>query len=126
MSGFINSKKWAAPESVLEEILQSALIPILEQALRNSSFLELSKEADLYHSHLELLRAICRQKKLQPALIKLDRRYKPEQIDSIHVLLGKLNELGCIFLSLNTFQQSIDSKPTAKPTAERETNKGKL
>jgi len=55
------------------------------------------------------LRAICKQEKLLPALIKIDKRYKPEQIDSIHVLLGKLNELGSIFLSLNTFKQQTDS-----------------
>ena len=44
-----------------------------------------------------------------PTLVKLDKRYKPEQIDSIHVLLGKLNELGSIFLSLNTFKQQTDA-----------------
>lgn len=37
---------------MLEEIMESALMPILESALRNSSFLELSKEAEVYHSYL--------------------------------------------------------------------------
>jgi len=54
---------------------------------------------------IELLRAIAKQEKLLPALIKIDQNFKPEQIDSIHVLLGKLNELGSIFLSLNTMKQ---------------------
>ena len=37
---------------MLDEIMESALLPILESALRNSSFLELSKEADVYSSYL--------------------------------------------------------------------------
>lgn len=85
------------------------MVPILEQALRNSSFLELSKEADVYHSYLELLRALCKQEKLLPMLMKIDKRYKPEQIEPIYGLLGKLNELGSIFLSLNTFKQQADT-----------------
>ena len=52
MSGFIDSKTWKASVETLDEVLESALLPILESALRNSSFLELSKEADLYHSYL--------------------------------------------------------------------------
>jgi len=52
ISGFINSKSWKAPVTMLDEILESALCPILENALRNSSFLELSKEAEVYHSYL--------------------------------------------------------------------------
>ena len=48
------------------------------------------------------------QESLLPALTKIDKRYKPEQIEPIHILLGKLNELGTIFLSLNTFKQQTD------------------
>ena len=58
---------------------------------------------------IELLRAICKQEKLLPSLIKIDKRYKPEQIEPIYVLLEKLNELGSIFLSLNTFKQQTDT-----------------
>ena len=52
MSGFIKSKTWKAPVELLDEVMESALLPILESALRNSSFLELSKEAEVYHSYL--------------------------------------------------------------------------
>ena len=52
LCGFIGSKSWKAPVDMLDEILESALLPILESALRNSSFLELSKEAEVYHSYL--------------------------------------------------------------------------
>lgn len=59
VSGFVASKTWKAPVQLLEEIMESALLPILEQALRNSSFLELSKEADVYHSYLGKYNRIC-------------------------------------------------------------------
>lgn len=52
---------------------------------------------------------MCKQKNLLAALIKVDKQYKPPQIDSIFVLLGKLNELGSIFLSLNTYKQEQPS-----------------
>ena len=52
LSGFIDSDEWKASEEMLDELLESALLPILESALRNSSFLELSKEAELYHSYM--------------------------------------------------------------------------
>lgn len=58
---------------------------------------------------IELLRAISKQENLLPCLITIDKRYKPEQIEPIHTLLGKLNELGTIFLSLNTYKQQADS-----------------
>lgn len=118
MTGFIDTKTWQAPIEILDEVLESSLLPILESALRNSSFLELSKEADVYHSYLKLLRAMCKQKNLLAALIKVDKQYKPPQIDSIFVLLGKLNELGSIFLSLNTYKQEQPSDQASSKTAE--------
>lgn len=41
--------------------------------------------------------------------MNINKHYKPEQIESIHVLLGKLNELGTIFLSLNTYKQQTET-----------------
>ena len=52
---------------------------------------------------------MARQRELLPAFIKIDENYKPTQTEPIHVLLRKLNELGSIFLTLNTFKQA----PTA-------------
>ena len=37
---------------MIEELLESALLPILESAFRNGSILEISKEAETYHSYL--------------------------------------------------------------------------
>jgi len=36
-------------------ILESALLPILESALRSGSLLEMAKETQLYHSYLDLI-----------------------------------------------------------------------
>lgn len=52
-----------------------------------------------------------------PALIKIDKQYKPEQTEPIHVLLGKLNELGTIFLTLNQYKQDTTADASSK-TAE--------
>jgi hypothetical protein len=62
---------------MIEELLESALLPILESAYRNGSILEISKEAETYHSYLELTRALCKQQNLLPCLIEIDKRYKP-------------------------------------------------
>lgn len=77
ITGFINSQHWVASKELLDEFMESSLLPILEQGLRNSSLLELSNEAELYHSYLELLRAMCKQEAILPALVEIDKRYKP-------------------------------------------------
>ena len=51
-TGFFNSDEWTAPEDMIDDILESALLPILESAFRNGSILEISKEAETYHSYL--------------------------------------------------------------------------
>lgn len=51
-SNFINCKEWKAGEEVLNIILESALLPLLESAFRNGSWLEMAKEYEVYHSYL--------------------------------------------------------------------------
>jgi hypothetical protein len=49
---FINCKEWKAGSQVLDIILESALLPLLESAFRNGSWLEMAKEYEVYHSYL--------------------------------------------------------------------------
>jgi len=42
-ANFLSSDKWKADETLRDQILESSLLPILEQAFRNGSFLEISK-----------------------------------------------------------------------------------
>ena len=51
-SNFIASKEWPATEEVQAIILESALLPLLESAFRNGSWLEMAKEHEVYHSYL--------------------------------------------------------------------------
>ena len=51
-SNFISSKEWKATEEVQAIILESALLPLLESAFRNGSWLEMAKEHEVYHSYM--------------------------------------------------------------------------
>ena len=46
-SNFINCKEWKAGDEVLDIILESALLPLLESAFRNGSWLEMAKENEV-------------------------------------------------------------------------------
>ena len=108
-SNFIASKEWPATEEVQAIILESALLPLLESAFRNGSWLEMAKEHEVYHSYLgksnpnhsnlALARAMAQQKNLVACLGPIDPRYKPTQTEPISKLLQKLNDLADIFIN---------------------------
>lgn len=64
-------------------IMESALLPLLEQAFRNGSWLDMAKAADVYKSYLALTRSLAGQPKLLRCLAKVDPRYKPTQRDPV-------------------------------------------
>jgi hypothetical protein len=88
-TNFLTSKEWKADTDVLDFILESPLMPLLESVFRNGSWLEMAKEHEVYHSYLgnsytmlyllliALTRAIVTQKKLLPCLLEIDAKYKP-------------------------------------------------
>ena len=49
---FFTSEEWQAEKELTELILLSPLLPLLESAFRNGSWLDMAKEAPLYHSFL--------------------------------------------------------------------------
>ena len=49
---FFTSQEWQADQELTESILQSPLLPLLESAFRNGSWLDMAKEAPLYHSYM--------------------------------------------------------------------------
>ena len=51
-TNFLNCKEWKAGEQVKDIVLESALLPLLEAAFRNGSWLEMAKEYEVYHSYL--------------------------------------------------------------------------
>ena len=80
-------------------ILESPLLPLLESAFRNGSWLDMAKEAAVYHSYMALTRSLASQENLYGCLIEVEKKYKPVQIDTIYKLLSNLNELANIFIS---------------------------
>lgn len=95
-SSFLGSTDWVASKSILHTLLESALLPLLEQAFRNGSWLDMAKAADVYSAHLgkflfifnlvsdsALVRALAGQQHLVPCLAKVDAAFKPPQRDSI-------------------------------------------
>lgn len=51
-SSFVGCKEWTASTDVLSVVLESALLPLLESAFRNGSWLDMAKEHEVYHSYL--------------------------------------------------------------------------
>jgi len=102
------SDEWEASADLVSQMMTSALLPILESAFRNGSFLDMAKEAAVYHSYCALTRAIANQKNLAPCLVEIDKRYKPMQVEPIYKLVGKLNDLATIFLNCLTENLSVD------------------
>jgi hypothetical protein len=74
---FFTSKEWNAGSEVLSVILTSPLLPLLESAFRNGSWLDMAKEAPVYHSYMSLTRSLASQESLVGLLIEIDKKYKP-------------------------------------------------
>jgi len=49
---FFTSNEWQADKEVLDIIFESPLLPLLESAFRNGSWLDMAKEASVYHSYM--------------------------------------------------------------------------
>jgi len=118
VSNLFASDEWEASTQLVEQILESALLPILESAFRNGSFLDMAKEAQVYHSYCALTRAIAGQKNLAACLVEIDKRYKPVQVEPIYKLLSKLNDLATIFL--NCLTDTLTENKVEQPQDESE------
>lgn len=98
-ANFFTSSDWKPGTEVRDIILESSMLPLIEAAFRNGSWLDMSKEAPLYHSYMALARGLASQESLLPCLVEIDKRYKPVQTEPIFKLMDKLNDLAKIFLS---------------------------
>ena len=84
-------------ESVRNLFLQSALLPILEAALRSGSILEMAKEFDLYSALLKLTETFATKQVLITLLIDIGPEYQPRQRDSLVKLLKSAAEMSKVF-----------------------------
>jgi len=124
-----NSEESKESESVMRQLLsgedeqlvrklflESALLPILEAALRSGSILEMAKEFELYQVLLKLTKTISKKQALMDILNDIGADYQPRQKDSILKLLRKANDMSQRFkdcLSLGTNGESLDQVKAA-------------
>ena len=72
LRNILDSKDWIPPQELLEIILNSCILPLVENAFRCSSLLEMAKEKDLYSHYLNLVAKMSTIDSLVPCLMKLD------------------------------------------------------
>ncbi|KAL4506801.1 hypothetical protein ABPG72_001222 [Tetrahymena utriculariae] len=102
LEAFLDFKNWEPPKLLVEQLMSSALLPLVESSLRSGSLLEMSKDKELVFTYLSLLRVIAKNSCLVPCLLPLDPRYVPKQTESILFLIGQLKDTAKIFLSCMT------------------------
>lgn len=104
-------------------ILLSPLMPLLESSFRNGSWLDMAKEAQVYHSYLALTRSLSMQENLLDCLIPLKKKYKPVQNSALYQLLSKLNDLASIFIQTLGNQSQASEADQAPERLARDVTK---
>lgn len=89
-------------------------MPLIENAFRTGSLLDMVKFQKLYISYLRLVRVFAKNKSLSTTLIDIDVKYKPKQIEPIYKLLSKLNDLANIYNNCLQSQATGDSEKDAE------------
>lgn len=82
VESFFDFQHWHPSEALLNKLqktlFESALLPLLESAFRSGSLLEISKEFDLYHSFLKIVKSMSKHRVLAPVFMKLSPNYVPQ------------------------------------------------
>mmetsp|Transcript_41235 Transcript_41235/g.47493 ORF Transcript_41235/g.47493 Transcript_41235/m.47493 type:complete len:828 (+) Transcript_41235:1411-3894(+) len=113
LSSFFRTKNWTPTEDIVNSILQSCLLPLIENAFRTGSLLDMMSFSKLYISYLKLVRVFSKNKILSFTLIEIDPRLKPKQLEPIYKLIEKLNDLVSIYNSCLQSQADNDSEKDA-------------
>jgi len=114
LSNFFRTKDWNPPSYIIDNILESCLLPLIENAFRTGSLLDMVKFNKLYISYVRLVRVFSKNKSMAFTLLEIKSNYKPKQIEPIHKLLSKLNDLANIYNSCLQSQTSSDSEKDAE------------
>jgi hypothetical protein len=127
LKGIIMSKELTEKYKLRDLILESALLPVLENAFRSGSILEMAKEVELYNSYLEFVKEICNNENLSMVLMEISKEYEPNQLEPIYTLLSKLTGLADIFIKAlsSENEEKVDEeskKSKALATKIHETN----
>ena len=95
---FLNNQNLDKTSFLREVILESALLPCLEMALRGGTLLELSKDSELFKTYLQLTLTLSKYKNLVPLLLDISKDYKPVQTESVYKLLSSIYDGAQIFI----------------------------
>ena len=101
---FFNCQNFVMDESLMKVFLESGILPCLESAFRGGTLLELSKDAELYTTYLELTVILSKNHSLIPLLLEISKDYKPIQTQSVYELLSMLHDGAKLFM--NCLKQS--------------------
>ena len=96
---FFNCQSFIMTESLMKTFLESPILPCLESAFRGGTLLELSKDAELYTTYLELTVILSKNHSLIPLLLEISKDYKPVQMQSVYELLSMLNDGAKLFMN---------------------------
>ena len=104
VGNFIKSKELTKSHDVAGIIIESALLPLLENAFRSSSLLEMAKQHTLYKAYLDVVTTFAADLNLVTCLLPVNDYFFEESLDPpqrepLHQLLEQHGETAGIFLS---------------------------
>ena len=112
---FFNTPNLQVEQIVMKILLESCLLPCLENAYRGGTLLELTKDSELYINYLKLTVAISKNASSIPILLDISKDYKPTQTESVFSLLKSLNDGAQIFVkSLKSNSNKVKSNEEVK------------
>lgn len=119
LKGIVKSEELSVKYNLKDLILESALLPVLENAFRSGSILEMAKEYELFNSYLDFITTICKNKNLTIILMEIGKEYEPNQLEPVYKLLDKLTGLAEIFLkALSTEKDHSKDSEESKHSKE--------
>ena len=99
LTHFFNSQSFEMNQNLMRVFLESPILPCLESAYRGGTLLELSKDANLYLTYLQLTVVLSKNHSLIPLLLDISKDYKPIQTQSVYHLLSLLYDGAKIFMN---------------------------
>ena len=100
-------------------IIESAVLPTIESALRSGSLLEMAKEMELYQTYINFIEKMASIPSLFDLILELPDEYEPKQRDSVLALLSKNKNLSEVFIAC------LDQNESAAKISKAETDEVK-
>ena len=111
LKGIIISKELSIKFKLKDLIIESALLPVLENAFRSGSILEMLKDIELFTAYLDFAATIWSNSELTVLLMEIDKEYEPVQTVSIYKLIEKFCRT-CRYIFLKALSTEKDDIKT--------------